>query len=48
MVHLRDPLLPMEEYGAFDTDLWEKGDNYDEVEALEGDGRVSVTRGRHR
>jgi hypothetical protein len=32
---LSDALLSMGEYGAFDTDLQAKGDDPDEVEALE-------------
>ena len=47
MLHLRDTFFPIEEYGAFDTDPRDKGDDHDEVEALEAGGRVSVTRGRH-
>jgi hypothetical protein len=34
----------MEEYGAFDTDLQEKGDDPDEIEALEPCSRICAIR----
>jgi hypothetical protein len=34
----------MEEYGAFDTDLQEKGDDPDEIEALEPCSWTCATR----